>query len=528
MFKSTLYSLLLYVVLSGCTNQTGNAPDYWPQSSGPDGTWKISTSQDIPAEFSVRTGKNILWTMDLPEVGQGGITVWGDKVFLTVMEPLFETPGKEGLLTNSILALCIDASQKKILWQKPLKGVSKSPYFYGFSDSTTPAPVTDGTYVWFFNASGQLVCFDMEGNLIWERAWNPVEELDGVHFPFNKQFEPILQGDLLINMETYWEEDGQRVYGWNYLYALDKKTGEVVWISEDALTHYDTPGFNITEGGTPAMLIARGAHHQVPESPKGYSLINLKTGKSIWRYETDEGMALYNSTWTPEIALWFTEQENMVHKINAKTGELIEKLSMTADVKLSAYDTITGTYQKRESLNLSDSSVVFPAWYSNIIVGDHCYFMCFKKDNRRVYNEPEYAYGRLNLNTGLVEYLEVPVQYEIKGGDKKFIWHEDLKTETKNIRELDIAQDQRSKRDGWVWNFNPNPILINEKLFYTTMSGVVYCFDTSKEVFDERSLIGVSDLGPKGKTWTLSSPSFSEGRIYHKTSKQLICIGPSK
>ena len=528
MHKSTLPFLLFCFVTLGCSQQDDSKAIYWSQPSGPNGTWKVESDQDVPVDFSVRTGDDVLWTMDLPEVGQGGITIWRDRIFLTVMDPLYEVPMKEGLFTNTIQAICIDANQQKILWQKPLQGTTKSPYFYGFSDSTTPGPVTDGTYVWFFNSSGKLACFDLEGNLIWERTWNPVEELDGVHFPFNKQFEPILHEDLILNMETYWEKDGKRVYGWNYVYGLDKKTGEVVWISEDALTHYDTPGFNRTADGTPAMLIARGAHHDVPESPKGYSLIDLNTGSSIWRYETDEGMALYHSGWTQDIVLWFTEQENEVHKLDTKTGKLLEKLSLTANVKLTQFDAVSGAYQKKDSLDLGDSSVVFPAWYSNIIVGDHCYFMCFKKDNRRINNEPEYTYGRLNLNSGLVEYLEVPVQYEVKGGKREMIWHQDLKTETKNIRELDIAQDKRSKRDGWVWNFNPNPILVNDKLFYTTMSGMVYCFDTSKEVFDENSLIGVSDLGPFGKTWTLSSPSFSEGKLYHRTSKQLICIGNSQ
>lgn len=45
----------------------------------------------------------------------------------------------------------------------------------------------------------------MNGKVEWEREWKPIEDLGDVHYPFNKQFEPILYGDLLINMETYWE-----------------------------------------------------------------------------------------------------------------------------------------------------------------------------------------------------------------------------------------------------------------------------------------------------------------------------------
>lgn len=521
------YLISIILILFGCTRSEESKFQNWYQPSGPQANWKIETDQVFPYKFSVHDNKNILWTMDLPEVGQGGITVWEDKIFITTMYPIYEEKKKESLKTDTILALCIDAVKRKILWQKEIKGLVKSPYFYGFSDSTSPGPITDGQYVWFFNASGKIVCYTMNGKQVWERSWKPIERLSEIHYPFNKQFEPILHNNLIINMEPYWEKDGKREYGWNYIYALDKNTGEVKWISEDGLTHYSTPTFNTTASGIPALLIGRGAHHQVPEQPKGYSLIDLNTGESIWKYKTDEGMAMYNATWTQDYALWFTERENLVHKVDANTGELIEKITLNKNVQLSTYDTIVQKYSFKENFSFSDSSFVFPAWYSNIIVDNKCYFMCFKKSER--YNlknvEPAYSFGRIDLITKKVTYLEVPVQYEIQNSEKKFIWHKDLKTETKNIRGLDVTFDKRSQRDGWTWNFNGNPILINEKLFFTTMSGIVYCFDTSSEAFDESALLSVNDLGAKGETWTLNTPSFYNGKIYHRTSKQLICVG---
>ena len=514
-------------VFIGCAQNNQSSLKYWPQSSGPNTNWAVQTEENFAHEFSVRTGEHILWTMDLPEVGQGGITIWEDKIFLTVMDPVYEELEKKDRKTNTILALCIDATKREVVWQKEIVGSVKSPYFYGFSDSTTPTPVTDGKYVWFFNASGKIVCYDMNGTHIWERAWEPVEQIGEIHYPFNKQFEPILYNNILINMESYSKNDGKREYGWNYLYGLDKNTGKVKWISEEGLTHYSTPTFNTTASGIPAMLVGRGAHHRVPESPKGYSLIDLNTGKSLWKYKTDEGMAMYNAIWTKDYALWFTERENQIHKIDANTGKLIEKLALNKNVNLRTYDTINQRYKLKENFTFNDSTHVFPAWYSNIIVDDKCYFMCFKKSNRyKLENvKPQYTFGRLNLTTKKVDYLEMPVQYDIKEGKKELIWHKNLSTETKNIRELDIAFDKRSQSDGWTWNFNANPILINDKLFFTTMSGIVYCIDTSKEKFDKTALVGISDLGPKGKTWTLNTPSFVDGKLYHRTSKQLICIG---
>lgn len=526
-FFFTLCLGLLPCLLGQTEEPRDSVASNWHQSSGPNGSWAVQSSLPVPQEFSVRTGKNVLWTMDLPEAGQGGLTVWGDRIFLSVMQPIYAPQEKEQLAGHTILALCVDLTNQEILWQREVPGTAKSPYLYGFSDSTTPAPITDGNRVWFFNASGRIACFDMDGSVVWERAWKPIEELGKVHYPFNKQFEPIMHGNLLINMETYWKQDQDRVYGWNYLFAIDKNSGKEVWISEDSLTHYNTPSFSTTADGKAAMLIGRGGHHKVPEAPKGYSLVDLSDGTTLWRYETLEGTALYNSVWNQEFALWFTEDENVIHKLDSQTGLLLEKLSLTSDVALRTFNTAEGRYELRTSLNQPDApeTKVFPAWYTNIIVGDKCYFMCFKKNKRLNQAGPEYCIGRVDLRSGKAEYLEVPVQCEYVAGEQELLWHVNLSNETLNARGIDVAFDPRSKSDGWVWNFNPNPICINDKLFFTTMSGIVYCIDTTREAFDARALLGVSDLGPKGKTWTLNTPSFAAGRLYHRTSKKLICIG---
>jgi len=499
----------------------------WPQPSGPNGNWQVDTDAHVPTDFSVTTGENIIWETSLPEGGQSGITIWEDKIFLTVMKPILEIKEKSDLKGSDILALCLSASDGKILWERPLEGSSQSEYMYGFSDSSTPGPVTDGQHVWFYNASGNLSCFDFEGNLLWERTWQPIEELDGVHFPFNKQFEPVIEGDIIVNEEPYWEKDGSRDYGWNYLYGIDKVSGEVKWISEDGLTHYNTPCYGKTSEGAPALLIGRGGHHGVPESPKGYSLIDLSNGKRIWQYVTDKGLSLYHSTWNKDFAVWYTEQENEIHLLDSKTGELMKKISLTDHADVRLWNAAESKYEVFENIDIAEelNPVVFPAWFTNIVVDDKLFFMCFKKGRYRDNIGPEYSLARIDLNTGKAEYMQVPVHIEMENGQKHYIWNQELSTETINNRGLDVSHDKRSRRDGWHWNFNGNPISVNNKIFFTTMLGVVYCIDADAEKFDESALVSVNDLGPKGHTWSVNTPSFSNGRLYHRTLKNLICVG---
>ncbi len=517
------FALLFVFSLTICAQTDNN----WPQPAGPNGDWMVTTDAKVPTDFSVTMDSNILWKSELPEGGQSGIAVWNDRIFLTVMKPIYKIEEGKGVKGSDVLALCIDAKDGRIIWQKELKGSVDSEYMYGFSDSSTPGPVTDGKHVWFYNASGNLSCFDFNGNLVWERTWNPVEELDGVHFPFNKQFEPFIVGDLIVNMETYWEKDGKRVYGWNYLYGIDKSTGKEVWISQDGLTHYNTPFLSKTADGKPAIMIGRGGHHQVPEKPSGYSLIDVKTGKRIWQYKTNEGLSLYHATWNKDYAVWYTESENVIHILDSKTGKLLRKVSLTENADVSKYDTETGTYVTQRNVDIQKQLgfTIFPAWYTNIIVNDKLFFLCFKEGHYRKNIGPDYTMGRIDLKTGKAEYLEVPVQVDYMEGEKSNIWNTELTTETINIRGLDVSNDKRSRRDGWHWNFNGNPIAVNGKIFFTTMLGVVYCIDATTESFDENAFISINDLGPKGQTWSVNAPSFANGNLYHRTLKHLICIG---
>ena len=74
----------------------------------------------------------------LPEEGQSGIAVWGDRVFLTTMKPLApDATKKEG---HEIVGYCLDSHTGKILGPFDLAGVEDGIYAYGFSDPTSASP----------------------------------------------------------------------------------------------------------------------------------------------------------------------------------------------------------------------------------------------------------------------------------------------------------------------------------------------------------------------------------------------------
>ncbi len=62
-------------------------------------------------------------------------------------------------------------------------------------------------------------------------------------------------------------------------------------------------------------------------------------------------------------------------------------------------------------------------------------------------------------------------------------------------------------------------------MYIPTMTGTVYVIKWESETLDQSALVSVSDLGHAGATWSLSSLSYSQGLLYARTLKELICLG---
>ena len=212
--------------------------------------------------------------------------------------------------------------------------------------------------VWFINASGKVVCFDLEGNLIWERSWTPIAKLGDIIFPFNKQYEPILHKNILINVEPEPPEEASEDHNpnWHYLVGLDKDTGEVLWKSNAAIGHYSTPIMGKTKNKKYGVMVARiGSAHQVPEKPYGYSLVDIENGFTIWDSELPAKDFFYNSTWNEDQTVWI--YDGKLYVLDSNTGEKIKEISLTKNVTISMYNEDKKKYAKQIKVDLNDQNI---------------------------------------------------------------------------------------------------------------------------------------------------------------------------
>ena len=550
-----------------------SAPPRWPAAGGPDGDWQ-GRGPRPPVQWSVVRDQNIVWRTPLPEGGQSGIAVWGDRLFLTTLKPWSATAADQPKFGRDVTGYCLDRATGAILWTVELPGRVDCPYLYAYSDASSPTPLCDGERVFFYNASGAMGCYRLDGAPVWFRQWTPWAPDDG--YPFNKQFEPIDVGDCVLNLEPLDADDARAatLKGWNFLRAIDKADGRTRWIAADATTTYDTPVLGVTRTGARAVLHGRGGWHGVPETPVGLSLTSVEpatAGQTLWRFVADtdaDGLplaqpgtlgaptwqALYVQHWDRQFAYWFQHNPVESHLVfDSASGALLRRQSLVERVDWRRFDVATQRYVLHADCNLREQVdpaprmqfdgtkqvlVVHPAWHCNLVVGDWHWFLCStahdrngganaSRPQRRGIAGPSHCVGRVHVRTGKVEYLELPVDVERQAGaPDRFVYGVARRTSTVNTRGLDTAAEDRSRTDGWqIPAFWGSPIAVDGLLYFTTTLGLTYVLDGSAAVLDERALLAVNDLGPTAATWSLSSPSYAAGQLFHRTLREVVCIG---
>lgn len=533
----------IVLLLASC----GMAPTgSWPQGAGPNGNW-AAVGTAPPLSFSATRGENIRWRTPLPETGQGGIAVASGRVFVATMAPwtgaglstadaakYTHAIEKRQVVGKHIDAHCIDATTGKLLWTRRIEGEVPSIYSYPFSDATSASPVASADHVWFTNAGGQVVCFTHTGQEVWSRRFTPT-----IEGPFNKQFEPFLVDDpargngarTFVHMEPRQVDSGF----WHFLIGLDAATGTELWRSNTALTHYNAPTLVDTADG-PCILHARGGPHDVPERPLGMSLTRAtgaRAGEAVWRYDDpreNHEASLQTMACDDRYAYWLLrEPQNALVVIDRHTGRELHEVSLVRGVTVTTFDQQAGVFRTDTGVDLDQG--VFPARYSMHPANGCLYFQCYATAWGKPVLAPPWSFARVDpgsdARSAKVEYLEVPTAVSRDStGAETFVWRTPQRARAMNSRGEEVTGDDRSRWDGWDWVFNGSPTRVNERLYFTLASGTVYVIDTSRRAFDRKALLAMNDLGPIGEVWSANSVSFADGRLFHRTAAELLCVGP--
>ena len=500
--------ICVYLVL-GCA--VAGADD-WPQAAGPNHNFNVDG--DAPESFSVSENQHVVWRTPLPSTGQGTAIVSNGRVFVTSHESI----DKNTEVGKDMLGMCFDAKSGKELWRRTIPGTRVTDLSSLFSDNTAASPVADGQRVCFVNVGGGIKCFDYDGNEIWSYQWVPF----GRHHA--RLHEPILYDGNVITVQypgtdlqpEHTTKSGAKPLGrgreyWTHLQAFDIKTGDRKWIAKAGTSIHQTSLFGLRSDGGGAILTGRGGGHQPPEEPYGLSLVNAGTGESYWDTAISKFPSAQNGCWDKEHCYGFVGKDLIT--LDATSGKVLRRTSLVENVAVSKH-TDDG-WVRVEQTDLTFKKFLITK-NSNAIAGRYLYFRSGTK----------FMIGRVHLDTGKVEYLQVPVQVvRHPGKPERTLWSDALVNDMKNSAGFVASQDKRNAGTGWGHVSAASPIVVGDKMYLPTMLGMVYVLRHDAERLDENALLSVSDLGPASETWSLSSLSYAGNRIFARTLKELICIG---
>ena len=232
------------------------ADENWPAFHGPRHN-SHSDSTGLPLVWSET--ENIVWKVPIHDSGWSSPVVWDNQIWLTTATD----DGKQSY------AVCVDRNSGTIVHDLKLFETAKPENTRQYNTFASPTPVIEEGRVYVTFGSYGTACLDTQtGNVIWERR-----DLPCLHWR-GPACSPILFENLLImNFDDY---------DYQYVVALDKRTGKTVW-KQDRDIDYGTDNGDFKKSyGTPIVIDVNGRQQLISQAATVTIAYDPRTGEELW------------------------------------------------------------------------------------------------------------------------------------------------------------------------------------------------------------------------------------------------------
>ena len=262
----TFRTLLLVAAGIALFAPTLRAGHDWPQWRGPhfDGS---SDATDLP---DIIDKDKVAWTTQLPGVGSGTPVVFGDRIFVSTVDPQ----------SYKLLGTCVSRTDGHILWSKEIgTGFTKNER----NNAASPSAVTDGKIVYFYFSTGDLAAFDVEGKPLWQRSIQKDHGTFNILWVYSSS--PLLyKGKLYVqvihrNVAAHGLDGGPGGVD-SYLLALNPQTGQDIW---SVIRPSDAVGESRESYATPTPFEHDGRSEIILVGGDCVTAHDAETGKELWR-----------------------------------------------------------------------------------------------------------------------------------------------------------------------------------------------------------------------------------------------------
>jgi outer membrane protein assembly factor BamB len=238
--------------------------DDWRQFRGNDSS---GVSQETALPTKLDTPESLHWKAPLPGRGVSGPIVVSGRVFLTA---------SGGYRDSQLHVLCFSAASGEQLWDRQFRATGRT-VCHEVICMATPQPCSDGERIYAYFSSNDVVCLDLDGNLVWYRGL-------GLDYPnasssLAMSSSPVVADEtLIIQVDTDAE---------SYVAGLDALTGETRW-------KHDRPSSAVYASPVLFRPSAESRPQVILHSSKSLQSIDPRTGNTNW--EVHQGCSSIPST----------------------------------------------------------------------------------------------------------------------------------------------------------------------------------------------------------------------------------------
>ena len=264
-----------------------SVPINWPSFRGVNGAG-VGDGQGVVGEWDVTTGRNIKWKTAIPGLGTSSPIVWGSRVIVVSAASDEDKTFRTGLTgdirpidslpTHTFSVYALDHATGKIVWRQDAFVGAPITKRHFKSSQANATPATNGTHiVAVFGSIGLMVCYDMEGRLMWKKDIGPLDSgwfLDP-SYQWGHSSSPIIYKSTVI-----LQADQSRG---SFIAAFDLGSGRELWRTA-------RPD-EVSTWATPAII----------SGPKGDELVT--NGTKVRGYQPNTGALLWTLAPNSEIAI---------------------------------------------------------------------------------------------------------------------------------------------------------------------------------------------------------------------------------
>jgi outer membrane protein assembly factor BamB/ankyrin repeat protein len=254
------------------------AREHWPSFRGLNARG-IAADQNLPDGWNVEEDRGVIWKTPIPGLANSCPIVWGDRVFITTaISSAGDQSLKIGLYGAGDAAeddsphrwqlMCLDKKTGKVLWERLAREGVPEVKRHTKSTQANSTPATDGEHVVALFNTGDLHCYNLEGEVKWKQSLGVLDSgaFNDPDYQWGFGSSPIIYRDRVI-VQCDLQKD-------SFLAVYDLETGELIWREpRDEPPSWGTPTVFESERGP--QILTTG-----PEQARSYDALS---GRVIWR-----------------------------------------------------------------------------------------------------------------------------------------------------------------------------------------------------------------------------------------------------